>query len=75
MRRAVLVVVSLAAIHGACRTTQPPGTEEQVPIQNVTTEREPIQNVPDEPAGPAAPVPDAPDGGVGPEPDEPREED
>src|SRR5688500_17597675 len=27
MRRVVLVVVSLAAVFAACRTTQPPGTE------------------------------------------------
>jgi hypothetical protein len=64
MRRAVLVVACLSAMYAACRTTQPPGTEDQVPIQNVTTEREPIQLVPDEPPGPAAPLPPVPDGGV-----------
>ena len=69
MRRVVLVVVSLAAVVAACRTSQPPGAENQNPIGTVGTEREPIQTVPDEPPGPGAPMPDAPDGGVGPEPD------
>jgi PBP1b-binding outer membrane lipoprotein LpoB len=65
MRRVVLVIASLAVMYAACRTTQPPGTENQVPIQNVTTEREPLQNVPDEPPGPVAPMPPAPsDGGM-----------
>lgn len=69
MRRVVLVVVSLAAVFAACRTSQPPGTENQVPPGTVGTEREPIQTVPAEQGGPADPLPDAPDGGVGPEPD------
>ena len=69
MRRIVLVLVSLAAMVAACRTTQPPGTEDQVPSGTVGTEREPIQTVPSEEGGPAEPLPDAPDGGVPPEPD------
>ncbi len=72
MRRTVLIIASLAAVYTACRTTQPPGTENQLPIESVTTEREPIQTVPDSPAGQTAPV-TAPtgDGGVPPEPDAP----
>ena len=69
MRRVVLVVVSLAAVFAACRTSQQPGTENQVPPSTVGTEREPIQTVPAEPAGPATPAPPVPDGGAGPEPD------
>lgn len=66
MRRVVLVVVSLAAVFAACRTTQPPGTENQDPIGGtVGTEREPIQTVPNEEGGPAGPLPAAPtDGGT-----------
>ncbi|WP_338275209.1 hypothetical protein [Corallococcus caeni] len=44
----------------ACKTTQPAGTEDQMPIQGPDTARETIQNVPNEPAGPAGPV-NAPD--------------
>lgn len=73
MRRAVLVIACLSAVYAACRTTQPPGTEEQVPIENVTTEREPIQLVPDEPPGPSEPVTAPIDGGVQPEPDVPED--
>jgi hypothetical protein len=69
MRRVVLVFVSLAAVFAACRTTQPPGAENQNPIGTVGTEREPIQTVPSGEGGPAEPLPDAPDGGAGPEPD------
>jgi hypothetical protein len=70
MRRAVLVIACLSAVYAACRTTQPPGTENQLPIENVTTEREPIQLVPDEPPGRTAPVTAPTDGGeVPPEPD------
>ncbi|MBN8470080.1 hypothetical protein JYJ95_26520 [Corallococcus exiguus] len=63
MRRAVLIIAALglsAVGVGACRTTQPPGTEDQMPIQGPDTNREVIQNVPNEPAGPAGPV-NAPD--------------
>jgi hypothetical protein len=65
MRRVVLIALCLAAIPLACKTTQPPGTEDQVPIQGPTEVREPIQNVPEDGApGPAGPMPDA-DGGSG----------
>ncbi|XXF78876.1 hypothetical protein P2318_03700 [Myxococcaceae bacterium GXIMD 01537] len=71
MRRAVLVIASLAAMYAACRTTQPPETESQVPIQGPTMEREPIQNVTDEPPGPVSPLPTtAVDGGTRPESEE-----
>ncbi|WP_244239205.1 hypothetical protein [Corallococcus carmarthensis] len=40
----------------ACKTTQPPGTEDQMPIQGPDTVRETIQNVPQEQGGPADPV-------------------
>ena len=68
MRRVVLVVVSLAAVFAACRTTQPPGTENQSPTGTVGTEREPIQTVPNEEGGPAGPLPAAPSDGGTPEP-------
>jgi hypothetical protein len=54
MRRAVLIAATLAAIAFACRTSQPPGTENQVPIDQVGPE--PVQNVPAEPPGPAGPL-------------------
>jgi hypothetical protein len=54
MRRPVLVAAILAAIVFACRTTQPPGTENQVPIDQVGPE--PVQSVPAEPPGPAGPL-------------------
>ncbi|MBN9688536.1 MULTISPECIES: hypothetical protein [unclassified Corallococcus] len=63
MRRAVLLIAALglSAVGAvACKTTQPPGTEDQRPIQGPDTAREPIQNVPNEPAGPAGPI-NAPD--------------
>ncbi|GMU00604.1 hypothetical protein KH5H1_47240 [Corallococcus caeni] len=68
MRRAVLLIAALgltAAGAVACKTTQPAGTEDQMPIQGPDTARETIQNVPNEPAGPAGPVnaPDV-DGGI-----------
>ncbi|RKH06850.1 hypothetical protein D7V97_22130 [Corallococcus sp. CA053C] len=58
MRRAVLIIAALGLTAGAvaCKTTQPPGTENQNPIQGPDTVREPIQNVPDEPPGPASPI-------------------
>jgi hypothetical protein len=54
MRRAVLIAATLTAIAFACRTTQPPGTEDQVPIDQVGPE--PVQSVPAEPPGPAGPL-------------------
>ncbi|MFP2912973.1 hypothetical protein ACLESD_49800 [Pyxidicoccus sp. 3LFB2] len=64
MRRAVLIALCLAAVPLACRTTQPPGAENQEPIQGPDQVREPIQNVPDNPPGPGTPMPDV-DGGSG----------
>lgn len=54
MRRAVLIAAVLAAVAFACRTTQPEGTENQVPIDNPGPE--PVQTVPAEPPGPAGPI-------------------
>jgi hypothetical protein len=54
MHRAVLTAVTLAALSFACRTTQPPGTENQVPIDSPG--QEPIQTVPAEPPGPTGPI-------------------
>ncbi|MBZ4330640.1 hypothetical protein NR800_31465 [Corallococcus interemptor] len=63
MRRAVLLIAALGlSVAGAvaCKTTQPPGTEDQMPIQGPDTARETIQNVPNEQGGPAGPI-QAPD--------------
>jgi hypothetical protein len=54
MRRAVLIAAVLTAVALACRTTQPPGTESQVPIDSPG--QEPVQTVPSEPPGPAGPI-------------------
>lgn len=62
MRRAVLIAACLAAIAFACRTTQPPGTENQVPIDSLGPE--PVQTVPSEPPGPAGPLTAPMDGGT-----------
>lgn len=62
MRRAVLIAAILAATVFACRSTQPPGTENQVPIDNVGPE--PVQTVPAEPPGPAGPLTAPLDGGT-----------
>ncbi|HVG63117.1 MAG TPA: hypothetical protein VNA24_31430 [Hyalangium sp.] len=63
MRRIVLIAAAiLAGIVFACRTTQPPGTENQVPIDNVGPE--PVQTVPAEPPGPAGPLTAPLDGGT-----------
>ncbi|MBU8898829.1 hypothetical protein DRW03_10435 [Corallococcus sp. H22C18031201] len=65
MRRAVLLVALCLAVSPlACKTTQPPGTQNQEPLEGPDTVREPDQNVPDIPPGPAAPFPS--DGGSGP---------
>ncbi|MCY1046384.1 hypothetical protein OV208_34085 [Corallococcus sp. bb12-1] len=58
MRRAVLLIAALGLTAGAvaCKTTQPPGTENQEPLQGPDTVREPTQNVPSDPAGPAGPI-------------------
>ncbi len=62
MRRLVLTAALLAAIAFACRTSQPPGTENQVPIDAVGPE--PVQTVPAEPPGPAGPLTAPVDGGT-----------
>lgn len=54
MRRVLLIAAGLSAIAFACRSTQPPGTENQLPIDTVG--QEPIQTVPSEPPGPAGPL-------------------
>lgn len=54
MSRVLIIAAVLAAIVIACRTTQPPGTEGQVPINQ--TGPEPVQSVPAEPPGPAGPI-------------------
>jgi hypothetical protein len=54
MRRLVLIAAALTVTAFACRTTQPPGTENQLPIDSVGPE--PMQTVPSEPAGPAGPI-------------------
>lgn len=64
MRRVVIIAAVLAAIAVACRTTQPPGTEGQVPIDQVGPE--PVQSVPAEPPGPAGPITAPLDGGMPP---------
>lgn len=60
MRRALLIAVGVVVSLLACRTTQPPGTENAEPIQE-PAQREPRQVVPSEPPGPAGPItePDA----------------
>jgi hypothetical protein len=63
MRRVLLIAACLAAIAFACRSMQPPGTENQLPIDAVG--QEPIQTVPSEPPGPAGPLTTTPmDGGM-----------
>ena len=56
MRRALLIAafVAVFAVAAACKTTQPPGTQNQVPIDAVGPE--PVQTVPEEPPGPAGPI-------------------
>jgi hypothetical protein len=60
MRRAVLFIATatlgLTVGAVACRTTQPPGTEDQMPISGPDTVRQPIQNVPNDRGGPAGPL-------------------
>ncbi|MDY7225787.1 hypothetical protein [Hyalangium rubrum] len=63
MRRVVLAAAVLAAVAFACRTTQPEGTENQMPIDSVGTE--PVQTVPAEPPGPAGPLTAPMDAGTG----------
>lgn len=57
MRRAVLIALCLAAVPLACKTTQPPGAENNEPLQGPDQMREPVQTVPSEPPGPATPLP------------------
>jgi hypothetical protein len=62
MRRVVLIAVGVLVGMLACRTTQPPGTENREPIGD-PAQREPIQTVPSEPPGNAEPL-TAPDSGT-----------
>ncbi|MDC0710820.1 hypothetical protein POL68_20260 [Stigmatella sp. ncwal1] len=61
MRRLVLIAACLATAASACRTTQPPGTENQMPIDAVGPE--PVQSVPAETPGPAEPITAPPEDG------------
>lgn len=56
MRRALLITIGVVVSLLACRTTQPPGTENAPPIQPPANP-EPSQLVPAEPPGPAGPLP------------------
>lgn len=56
MRRILLITIGVAVPLLACRTTQPPGTEDAQPIQ-APANPEPSQLVPAEPPGPAGPLP------------------
>lgn len=63
MRRVLLVAVGLGMAFLACRTTQPPGTENAEPIQPPgNTEQN--QLVPAEPPGPASPLTEPTDAGT-----------
>jgi hypothetical protein len=62
MRRALLIAVGVVVSLLACRTTQPPGTENAPPIQE-PSQTEPRQLVPGEPPGSATPITE-PDAGV-----------
>ena len=64
MRRVLLLAVGVLVGSLACRTTQPPGTENQEPIE-APAQREEIQTVPAEPPGPSGPL-TAPDAGIPP---------
>ncbi len=64
MRRTLLIVVGVLVGFLACRTTQPPGTENREPI-DAPGQREEIQNVPAEPPGTAGPLTE-PDAGMPP---------
>jgi hypothetical protein len=56
MRRALLIVVGgVVVTFLACRTTQPPGTENAQPIGAVT-DQEPAQLMPAQPPGPSSPI-------------------
>jgi|GEM_PF-1131484 len=70
MRRAVLIALCVAAAAFACKTTQPEGAENREPLTGPDQMREPVQTVPDNPPGPAAPLPTM-DAGT---PEEPAEQ-
>lgn len=65
MRRALLIVGGVVVTFLACRTTQPPGTENAQPIGAVT-DQEPAQLMPAEPPGPSSPIVNNGDGGTPP---------
>ncbi|HEX8699301.1 MAG TPA: hypothetical protein VF815_10730 [Myxococcaceae bacterium] len=62
MRRALLIAAALSAIAFACKTSQPPGAENQLPLDSPG--QEPVQMVPAEPPGPAGPLTAPMDGGM-----------
>ena len=64
MRRALLITIGVVVSLLACRTTQPPGTEDAKPLQD-PAQKEEGQLVPAEPPGPAGPLA-APDAGTPP---------
>ena len=55
MRRTLLIAVGVLVGFLACRTTQPPGTENAQPLE-APAQREEIQTVPAEPPGPTGPL-------------------
>ena len=55
MRRALLIVGAVVVTFLACRTTQPPGTQNAQPIGAVT-DQEPAQLMPASPPGPSSPM-------------------
>ena len=64
MRRALLITIGVVVSLLACRTTQPPGTENAMPIQD-PAQKERSQLAPDEPPGTTGPlnIPTATDDG------------
>jgi hypothetical protein len=62
MRRALLITIGVVVSLLACRTTQPPGTENARPLQD-PAQKDEGQLVPAEPPGPAGPL-TAPDAGT-----------
>jgi hypothetical protein len=64
MRRGLMLVgVAVLGSFLACRTTQPPGTENAAPLED-PAQREKIQTVPAEPPGPTGPMTEPGDGGT-----------
>lgn len=55
MRRALLITIGVVVSLLACRTTQPPGAENAMPLQD-PAQKEDAQLAPAEPPGPAGPL-------------------